>query len=163
MPAVPGLEPPLRALCVAPRGMEEGTATDVPGQELGLVVGEPVEFRFLSSSTRKGDHAGDVIEEVTPDSGLEELAPVEAVLGAGEGAQGAVVPVHLHTEVTEVGVLELWCVSREGDRRWKLEYNIRERPGGHGAAAEAPGAIEMEADYESDAELLALSAPAERS
>src|SRR5205823_5319809 len=52
MPAVPGVEPPMRALCVAPFGMEEGTEAEVPGQALGLVVGEPAEFRFLASSTR---------------------------------------------------------------------------------------------------------------
>ncbi|MES2697125.1 MAG: Hsp70 family protein, partial [Verrucomicrobiota bacterium] len=45
MPAVPGMEPPVRALCVAPFGMEEGTTADVPPQEFGLVVGEPTRFR----------------------------------------------------------------------------------------------------------------------
>jgi molecular chaperone DnaK (HSP70) len=129
MPAVPGLEPPLLALCVAPRGMEEGTEADVPGQELGLLVGEPVEFRFLTSATRKGDAIGDVVPEVTPETGIEELAPVNTALPPGPDQEaGALVPVRLHTRVTEVGVLELWCVSRDGSRRWKLEYNIRERP-----------------------------------
>ena len=129
MPAVPGLEPPLRAICVAPRGMEEGTSADVPGQDLGLIIGEPVEFRFLSSSTRKGDAVGEIIEEITPQSGLEELTPVEAALPTGDGdVAGTVVPVRLHSQVTEVGVLELWCVAQNSDRRWKLEYNIRERP-----------------------------------
>ena len=50
MPAVPGLEPPVQALCVAPFGMEEGTQADVPPQEFGLVVGEPTQFRFFASS-----------------------------------------------------------------------------------------------------------------
>ena len=54
MPAVPGMPPPLKALCVVPFGMEEGTS-DLPGQEFGLVVGEPAEFRFLSSTVRKSD------------------------------------------------------------------------------------------------------------
>ena len=39
MPAVPGLEPPVQALCVAPFGMEEGTEAELPAQEFGLVVG----------------------------------------------------------------------------------------------------------------------------
>jgi hypothetical protein len=37
------------------------------------------------------------------------------------------VPVRLVSRVTEVGTLELWCVSRDGEHRWKLELNIRER------------------------------------
>jgi hypothetical protein len=128
MPAVPGLDPVLHALCVAPRGMEEGTSAEVPAREFGLYVGEPVEFRFLSSSTRKGDGVGALIEEVGEDSGLEELAPVETVLPPGDGEPaGTMVPVRLSSHVSEVGVLELWCVSRDGQRRWKLEYNIRER------------------------------------
>ncbi|HEY1109107.1 MAG TPA: Hsp70 family protein, partial [Opitutaceae bacterium] len=58
MPAVPGMEPPVRALCVAPFGMEEGTQADVPPQEFGLVVGEPTRFRFFSSSVRRDDAVG---------------------------------------------------------------------------------------------------------
>ena len=27
--------------------------------------------------------------------------------------------------VTETGMLQLWCVARDG-RRWKLEFNVRE-------------------------------------
>jgi len=34
------------------------------------------------------------------------------------------VPVTLEALVTETGVLELWCVARDG-RRWKLEFNVR--------------------------------------
>ncbi len=131
MPAVPGMEPELHALCVARRGMEEGTSAEAKGREFGLRVGEPVVFRFLSSSLRKGDEVGDFIEEVTADTGITELAPVETVLPAGEGAPaGALVPVRLSSHLSEVGVLELWCVARDSGRRWKLEYNVRERPAG---------------------------------
>ena len=55
VPAVPGFEPPLRALCVAPFGMEEGTKAEIPPQEFGLVVGEPTRFRFFSSSVRRDE------------------------------------------------------------------------------------------------------------
>ena len=47
MPAVPGMPPPLSALCVAPFGLEEGTHAEMPAAELGLVVGEPVRFQFF--------------------------------------------------------------------------------------------------------------------
>src|SRR3984893_18663102 len=37
MPAVPGMEAPLKALCVVPFGMEEGTEATIPDREFGLV------------------------------------------------------------------------------------------------------------------------------
>ncbi len=57
---------------------------------------------------------------------IDELAPVRATLD-GKANQGRVVPVHLHSKVTEVGQLELWCYSRDGKQRWKLEFNVREQ------------------------------------
>ena len=121
MPAVPGMPPPLKAVCVVPFGMEEGTEADLPAQQFGLVVGEPAEFRFLGSSVRKQDAVGDVVEDL---AGIDELAPLETTLPADEGAAaGTVVPVRLHSHVTPVGTLELWCVGAAG--RWKLEFNVR--------------------------------------
>lgn len=124
MPAVPGMEAPLKALCVVPFGMEEGTEAQVPNREFGLVVGEPAEFRFLSSTIRKQDHVGDLLQDWGGD--LEELSPLEVTLTL-DGRQGAVTPVRLESRVTEVGTLELWCVSSDAANRWKLELNIREK------------------------------------
>jgi len=126
MPAVPGMEAPLKALCVVPFGMEEGTEATIPDREFGLVVGEPAEFRFLSSTVRKQDHTGNLLEDWGTD--LEELSPLEVTLKL-DGHQGAVVPVRIETRVTELGTLEVWCVSRDGANRWKLELNIRETTG----------------------------------
>jgi hypothetical protein len=124
LPAVPGSPPPLKALCVVPFGMEEGTEADIPNQEFGLVVGMPAEFRFLGSATRRGDTAGALIEEW--EGQIEELSPLKTSLEA-PGQEGRTVPVHLHSKVTEVGTLELWCLSADGKQRWKLEFNVRER------------------------------------
>jgi len=123
LPAVPGSAPPLKALCVVPFGMEEGTETDVPGQEFGLVVGAPVEFRFLGSSVRRGDVVGTMVEDWQDE--IEELAPLSTTL-ASPTQEGQTVPVHLHSKVTEIGTLDLWCISRDGKQRWKLEFNVRE-------------------------------------
>ena len=122
MPAVPGVPAPLKALCVVPFGLEEGSQSDIPGQEFGLVVGEPAQFRFLGSSIRRADQLGDLIEE--PGDDIEELTPLETSL-AWTGQEGVMVPVRLHTRVTEVGTLELWAVSRDETQRWKLEFNVR--------------------------------------
>jgi hypothetical protein len=122
MPAVPGMEAPLKALCVVPFGMEEGSEAVIPGREFGLIVGEPAEFRFLSSRVRKQDAVGNLLEDWGDD--LQELSPLEVTLS---GQQGAILPVRLETRVTELGTLEVWCVTRDGAQRWKLELNIREQ------------------------------------
>ncbi len=123
MPAVPGMEAPLKALCVVSFGMEEGTEATIPDREFGLVVGEPAEFRFLSSSVRKRDQVGSLLEEWGDD--IEERSPLQVTLKL-DGQLGKIVPVRLETRVTELGTLEVWCVARDG-QRWKLELNIREK------------------------------------
>jgi molecular chaperone DnaK (HSP70) len=127
MPAVPGFEPPLKALCVAPFGMEEGTQADVPPQEFGLVVGEPTRFRFFASSTRREDRAGEMLEDAANQEELEEIAPIETALPARDREEGKLVPVNLQAAVTEVGTLELRCLEKGGAGRWNLELNVRMR------------------------------------
>ncbi|MBX3187171.1 MAG: Hsp70 family protein [Labilithrix sp.] len=127
VPAIPGLEPPVTALCVAPLGMEEGTASDVPGQELGVVVGEKVRFRFFGSTVRRKDLVGTAIEHKKGDD-LDELAPVEVDLPSEGRSEGDVVPVRLRSSVTEVGTLLLEAVPlqpRKKDERWKVELSVR--------------------------------------
>ncbi len=123
MPAVPGMPPPLKALCVVPLGMEEGSELELPGQEFGLVVGEPAEFRFLGSSSREDDALGTVAR----DSGRRGRGARARRhhASSGRGHDGTLVPVRLRVHVTEVGTLELWCVARDGKRRWKLEFGVR--------------------------------------
>jgi hypothetical protein len=123
MPSIPGFPAPLKALTVVPFGMEEGTELRIPGREFGLVVGEPAEFRFFGSPVRKNDQPGDMIEDIGDE--LQELAPMEVSFAAAENS-AEVVPVSFETVVTETGMLQLWCVARDG-RRWKLEFNVRER------------------------------------
>jgi hypothetical protein len=111
----------LKALTVAQFGMEEGTAVRIPGRPFGLVVGEPAEFRFFSSATRKTDHPGDVIEDLAGD--LEEMPGMQVSFS---DESGGVVPVSFETAITELGQLQLWCAASDG-RRWKLEFNVREQ------------------------------------
>jgi hypothetical protein len=125
VPAVPGFEPPVKALCVAPFGMEEGTRADVPPQEFGLVVGEPTRFRFFASSVRRDDKVGEMLEDAAGSEEFEELSPIETALPADGRESGKLVPVNLQAAVTEVGTLELRCLERGGAGRWKLELNVR--------------------------------------
>ncbi len=124
MPAVPGMEPSMEALCIAPFGMEEGTQAELPPQEVGLVVGEPVQFRFFGSSVRRNDQVGVVLEQWEPEE-IEELEAIEATLPAEDRQSGEVVPVRLRAAVTEVGTLRLDAVPRTGHAGWKVEFDVR--------------------------------------
>jgi hypothetical protein len=124
MPAVPGIEPPIQALCVAPFGMEEGTEAALPPQEFGLVVGEPVHFRFFGSSVRRHDQVGTLLDYWTPEE-LQELEEIQATLPSDGRTPGEVVPVKLHARVTEAGTLELEAVPRDTGERWKVEFDVR--------------------------------------
>jgi hypothetical protein len=126
-PAVPGVEPPITALCLAPFGIEEGTEAKQLPHELGLVVGENVHFRFFGSTTRRGDKEGTELER-WKDGELEELAPIEVRLPAEGRREGDVVPVHLRAAVTEIGTLLVEAIPdkplQDGER-WKIELNVR--------------------------------------
>lgn len=126
MPAVPGREPPMKAICVVPFGMEEGTEGHLPEQEFALVLGEQARFRFFSHATATlSDNispiAGTVVKNWKKE--LSELHPIEAMMDRGEN-DGKTVRVSLKSHVTELGVLELWCEAAD-KRRWKLEFDIR--------------------------------------
>ncbi len=124
--AVPGAPRPLRALCVVPRGMEEGTEIEVPAGEIGLVVGEPAAFRFFSSTVREGDRVGDLLDRV-PAEEMVETDPLEATLtSSAEDGGGEVVPVRFRSRITELGMFELWCTSTESGESWKMEFSVRE-------------------------------------
>ncbi|KJK20839.1 molecular chaperone DnaK [Burkholderiaceae bacterium 16] len=127
MPAVPGFEPPIQALCVAPFGMEEGTEAALPPQEFGLVVGEPVHFRFFGSSVRRQDEVGTLLDSWSPEE-LQELDEIQATLPPEGRTPGEVVPVKLHARVTEAGTLELEAVPRGAGERWKVEFDVRGNP-----------------------------------
>lgn len=139
MPAVPGMPPEIQALCIAPFGMEEGTEVELPEDEFGLVIGEPVRFRFFASTTRREDQVGTRLDYWN-DEELEELDEIEITLPPEDHQPGEIVPVHLCAAVTEVGTLELQAVSRQDGHRWKVEFDVRageERAGEEQAAESA--------------------------
>lgn len=139
-PAIPGAPRPLAAQCVAPYGMEEGTDLDVPMSEVGVMVGRPARFRFFSSPVRKTDAVGARLMYWDEDE-LQETDPLETTLPAADLGSAAergpagdakpaafaeVAPVRFRTRLTELGVLELYCVStRAPEQSWKLEFSVR--------------------------------------
>ncbi len=126
MPAVPGIAPPITAICVAPLGMEEGTTLPLEGQKFSLALGTSALFRLFSRSTPTlpGGHTpmpGAVITRWQTE--LTELTPIEAHL-EGKDTTEELVEVSLESTVTETGTFQLWCVA-EDKRRWKLEFETR--------------------------------------
>lgn len=124
MPAVPGIPTPLKALCVVAFGMEEGTEEEVREREFGLVVGENAVFPLLASTVRQQDRPGDVVDDWSGE--IEEVSRMETALPASDQYQGgSVIPVWLQSKVTELGTLELYCVARDEEKRWKLQFDLR--------------------------------------
>lgn len=121
--AIPGMPRPLKALCVVPFGMEEGTQTAVPSNEIGLVVGQPVSFRFFRSNIRPDDTPGSLIDNW--EDQLTESNPLLTTLSA-EGLDEDYAAVKFESRITELGMFELWCSDANSDNRWKLEFNVRE-------------------------------------
>ena len=121
MPAVPGLPMPTRALCIAPFGMEEGSHAESKARLFNLVVGEKVTFDIMSSPNRHEDQVGTVIDNWEDDD-ITALTSIETQLdGNGDGY----IPVTFEVKVTEIGTLEFWACSRDDDRKWRLELNVR--------------------------------------
>ena len=124
-PAVPGFEPPIEALCIAPFGMEEGTTLELRSQEFGLIIGEEVTFRFFGSTVRREDTLGTVLSQ-WEEGELVELHNVEVMLESQNHNKGEVVNVYLSATQTEIGTLVLKAHAANSSNVWDIEFNIRE-------------------------------------
>jgi hypothetical protein len=110
-------------LCVIPRRMQEGDEVHMPEPVLELALGEPVLFPLYTSTVRGDDKAGQVLR--LPPESLLQLPPLHTILRGGKRAGAKRVPVTLAAKCTEIGTLELYCESKEGNR-WRLEFNVRD-------------------------------------
>jgi hypothetical protein len=124
MPAIPGFRPSVKAVCVVPQGMQEGTELLIDGRTFGLITGQAAEFRFFSSDVRSGDIPGQVLPDA--DRELEEISLLEVELPAlPDVPAGQPVPVQIEAVITELGTLELWMQHTNSDRKWKIEFQVR--------------------------------------
>ncbi|MFT5808064.1 MAG: molecular chaperone DnaK (HSP70) [Moritella dasanensis] len=125
MPAIPGFEAPLEAVCIAPFGLEEGTNHDVSTYQFGLVVGQPVKFKFFGSTVRREDVVGTHLDFWQPDD-LDQLPDIEVTLDSANRNSGDVVPVSLSVTVTEVGTLKVEAIANDSDETWEIELTVRQ-------------------------------------
>jgi hypothetical protein len=123
-PVNPATRQGVTVVCVVPQHLEEGKEIGLAKPELELALGQPVMFPLFTSTVRGDDHAGDVLQ-VQPEQ-LLQLPPLHTVLRGGKRSGTKSVPVTLAARSTEIGTLEIWCVAREGNNRWRLEFNVRD-------------------------------------
>lgn len=110
-----------QAVCVIPRGQEEGQSVEVGERSFVLALGQPVQFPLFSTTADRVDRPGAVVE-IGPE--FHPLPPLHAVCRRSDGKSGNL-PVHLVATGTELGTLELWCVAEGTGERWRLEFNLR--------------------------------------
>ncbi|QRV23915.1 Hsp70 family protein [Marinomonas foliarum] len=125
MPAIPGMAPPVDAICVAPFGLEEGSEEQMLPNEFSLVVGESVTFRFFQSKHSDVESVGKVIASFSVPQ-LNELNPLSVRLDAGHYQAGDMVRVYLTARVTELGLLLLQAHDTQSDLSWTIEFQVRE-------------------------------------
>jgi len=142
------------AVCLVPRGTEEGVTLELDRAGLQLLANRPVAFRLYSSLTRTGDAVGDVVEFAGGDPSLHQHAPLHAVIRFGKKSGERLIPVRIGARLTEVGTLETWAESKVSDNRWRLQFQLRktaEAP----PAARRPAAVISETAQKEAAELIA--------
>lgn len=122
------------AVCLVPRGAEEGATLEVDREDLQLVANKPVSFRLYSSLTRTEDKLGDVVQFAATDPDVHLHAPLHAVIRFGKKTGERLIPVKLGARLTEIGTLETWCESKISENRWRLQFELRK------SAAAAPAA-----------------------
>jgi molecular chaperone DnaK (HSP70) len=111
------------AVCLIPRGTEEGATVELDSQDLHLVANKPVSFRLYSSLSRPDDTVGQtVLPSAIPDLHLH--APLNAVIRFGKTGE-RLVPVTIRAHLTEVGTLELWADSKISEHHWRLQFELR--------------------------------------
>jgi len=123
-----------RAVCILPRGAEEGEEVMLDSRTFELKLDEPVRFDLTSSTGEAVLHrAGDLVD-VAPT--FQELPPLAAVLEDDSGKSGSKIRVRVGGALTEVGTVELSCVAADAPtRRWKLELQLRGGDATDGVAA----------------------------
>jgi len=120
----------IRAVCLVPRGTEEGQEIRLDETDLQLVGNKPVEFRLYSSLMRTDDKPGDVInfeavnDMTDPASEPRLHAPLRAVIRFGKGGE-KLIPVTMGARLSEVGTLETWADSKISEHRWGLHFQLR--------------------------------------
>lgn len=154
-------QPKTSALCLVPAGAEPGADIELPQRLFNLRVSSPVEFPLYISSTRLTDKPGELVEfdreQMTP------LPPIRTVLHKRKKSEADVIQVKLHSRLSEIGTLELWCRQSDGPRAWRLQFDVRSATqtdvAAHEGRGETQGFIDEDAWSQCEAAILATFGP----
>ena len=151
------------AVCLVPRGAEEGSAIEIDNDALQLVANRPVSFRLYSSLTRTEDKLGQVLEFSTADPELHMHAPLNAVIRFGKKAEERLIPVKMGARLTEIGTLETWCESKISENRWNLQFELRKQAALQTAERKAAAVVSEQALKSSIALIESVFSPTAKS
>jgi molecular chaperone DnaK (HSP70) len=130
----------IMALCLVPRGMQEGDEVEITDPPLEVLTNRGASFPLYASSTRLHEDSGQLV--TARRESLAELPPIRTVLRFGKKLAVRQIPVHIVARLTEIGTLEVWCRSLATEHRWRLQFQLRDQA----------AAVEEEAPAESVAE-----------
>jgi hypothetical protein len=125
-----------QAVCVVPRGAEEGTPHLARGRTFALSLGRPVRFDLFASDDAEAI-AGAMVD--VDDEHFVRLPPIATSLDKADRGQGREVRVMIEGEVTPVGTVDLACLEVDleaspgsssvrppsGARRFRLAFQLR--------------------------------------
>lgn len=113
------------AVCLLPRGCEEGHEQVLTTRTFALRLGQAVRFHLVSSTDDTVYSPGDLVE--IDDEHFAPLPPLAVAFGESNQGSRIEVPVQLAAVLTEVGTIKIQCVSLDPDhRRWDVEFQLRQ-------------------------------------
>ena len=117
-----------RGICIIPVGFNEGNETIIENKNFKLLLNKPVEFPIYISN-KKNDDVIEKIIDIDSDNMLE-LPPLRTILTKKteleiEDGDNTLVDIRLSAKLTNLGTLEVWCIEKNGDARWNLEFELR--------------------------------------
>ncbi|MDQ3330554.1 MAG: hsp70 family protein [Planctomycetota bacterium] len=137
------LDSRLVAVCLVPAGAEAGQVVELQQPSFLLRVSEPIELPIFTSAVRLTDKPGTQIE--IDREQLSALPPIRTVLRSRKSGED-VIPVHLVAGLSEVGTLDLSCHEVDGNRSWRLQFDVRSATqtdvAAHESGAEAEGVLD---------------------
>jgi molecular chaperone DnaK (HSP70) len=133
---------PRQAVCLLPKGTEAGLEIVLQDRQFALRLGQPVQFHLLSSNAEQKFQAGELItlDEndgdrqhfvslppliVVLDAAVLDAAPSFASPAPDAAGEPQAVEVRLAAQLTEVGTLQVDCISHD-NQRWHVEFEIRQ-------------------------------------
>jgi molecular chaperone DnaK (HSP70) len=142
--------PGTRAICVLPRGTEEGTSWRVE-REFTVATNRPLSFTLLSSLTRR-DTTGEIVD--LDEASVHRHAPLVTELRFGKRSRQPDVRVVIDVRFTELGTLELWLLAPDTGHRWRLQFQLRAAVRGDGGDTPSRPAMAIEGAALDEAESL---------